>query len=673
VVDEFAALARELPGFLGSLIGVAQRGRSLGVHLLLATQRPAGVVGDDIRANTNLRLALRLHDTADAIDVVGDDLPARFPRDRPGRVAMRLGPDELVTFQSARCTAVERSARRRLWTEPHRLRSSGAGDPPDAPDRVDAAGPAGEGLSELDRLVAAIGEAASLTRTAAPRRPWHDPLPQSVAPNDLEVLLRPGAGTPDRDADGAAAPPVDVVGVVDDPEEQCRHALRWREGSGNLALIGSLGSGTTTALLGVAAAQCRTASPARCHLYAIDGGGDPALDSLAALPHCGGVIRVQERERLARLLARLTGELDARTADTGGNRPRIVLLVDRLGALRSTLGTLDDALQLAQLDRLLADGAAVGISTVFTLDGASNTALTTPAGERWLFHIDDPAVARGLGAGRPVDDGMPGRMRIASSGLVAQVAAGGCLDALADRARTAGSRGGPDPIGVLPRVVKAGELRATRRSGAAGAGDDELDDTGHDEADLSVRSLPIGLASGDLGRACLRLPAGEHIFIGGLARTGRSTALARVAAAWSANVPGGRVVTARRADGPPRDLVGDCTSDGRQVLVTLDDAERCDDRDGWLRDVVAGAHPNVTIAVAAGLDAVRSGYGHWTREVARSRCGIILTAASEIDGDLLGVTLPRRSLVAARPGLGWLVDGSGHRLVQVALDEHPAR
>ena len=63
VIDEFAALAAELPTFLGKLVGLAQRGRSLGVHLVLATQRPAGVVDDDIRANTNLRLALRLHDT----------------------------------------------------------------------------------------------------------------------------------------------------------------------------------------------------------------------------------------------------------------------------------------------------------------------------------------------------------------------------------------------------------------------------------------------------------------------------------------------------------------------------------------------------------------------------------------------------------------------------------
>jgi DNA segregation ATPase FtsK/SpoIIIE, S-DNA-T family len=79
VIDEFAALAVELPGFLSALVGIAQRGRSLGVHLILATQRPAGVIDDAIRANTDLRIALRLNDAADARDVVGDDRPANFP------------------------------------------------------------------------------------------------------------------------------------------------------------------------------------------------------------------------------------------------------------------------------------------------------------------------------------------------------------------------------------------------------------------------------------------------------------------------------------------------------------------------------------------------------------------------------------------------------------------
>src|SRR6185437_11682671 len=54
VVDEFATLVEELPDFIGGLVGIAQRGRSLGVHLVLATQRPEGAVSSDIRANTRL-------------------------------------------------------------------------------------------------------------------------------------------------------------------------------------------------------------------------------------------------------------------------------------------------------------------------------------------------------------------------------------------------------------------------------------------------------------------------------------------------------------------------------------------------------------------------------------------------------------------------------------------
>ncbi len=100
--------------------------------------------------------------------------------------------------------------------------------------------------------------------------------------------------------------------------------------------------------------------------------------------------------------------------------------------------------------------------------------------------------------------------------------------------------------------------------------------------------------------------------------------------------------------------------------MVVDDAERVDDRDGVLAEIARGEGRQVTIAAAARLDAVRGAYGHWTREVARSRCGLVMTAPGEIDGDLLGVVLPRRTAVPHRPGLGWLIDGRGHRLVQVA-------
>ncbi|MGH9178676.1 MAG: FtsK/SpoIIIE domain-containing protein, partial [Acidimicrobiales bacterium] len=95
VVDEFATMKAELGDFVDSLVGIAQRGRSLGVHLVLATQRPSGAVSDNIRANTNLRIALRVQDVPDSTDVLGTPQAAAVDRRRPGRGFLRLGPGEV--------------------------------------------------------------------------------------------------------------------------------------------------------------------------------------------------------------------------------------------------------------------------------------------------------------------------------------------------------------------------------------------------------------------------------------------------------------------------------------------------------------------------------------------------------------------------------------------------
>ncbi|MDN6302166.1 MAG: FHA domain-containing protein, partial [Brachybacterium sp.] len=85
IVDEFAALAKEIPEFVDGVVDVAARGRSLGLHLILATQRPAGVIKDNLRANTNLRIALRMADEADSKDILGDTMAAHFDPGIPGR------------------------------------------------------------------------------------------------------------------------------------------------------------------------------------------------------------------------------------------------------------------------------------------------------------------------------------------------------------------------------------------------------------------------------------------------------------------------------------------------------------------------------------------------------------------------------------------------------------
>src|SRR6202012_2448556 len=78
VVDEFAALVKEVPEFVDGVVDIAQRGRSLGLHMILAPQRPAGVIKENLRANTNLRVALRMADEDDSADVLGVSLAAGF-------------------------------------------------------------------------------------------------------------------------------------------------------------------------------------------------------------------------------------------------------------------------------------------------------------------------------------------------------------------------------------------------------------------------------------------------------------------------------------------------------------------------------------------------------------------------------------------------------------------
>jgi DNA segregation ATPase FtsK/SpoIIIE, S-DNA-T family len=610
VIDEFAALAKELPEFLSALVGIAQRGRSLGVHLILATQRPAGVVTDEIRANTNLRLALRLNDVADAHDVVNDAVPTEFSRALPGRSALRLGPDELIVFQAVRCTGPVVAEDRGLVVR-H----------PATNNCVESTG-----RSELELAVATIRDAARLARIEPPHRPWIDVLPVDLPPSAVNETI--------------GAIPHDAVGLIDVPSEQGRMPLRWERERGHLALVGAVGSGTTSTLISVIAARCRIASPAIEHWYVIDARRDHALDGVAGIGHCGAVVRVTESERLHRLLARLDASID-QTGNYGGQAPTISLAIDGLASLRLALSSIEMAPTLALLERILADGPAVGLACCWTDDGGTSSGRATAA-DTWVFHVDDPGVARSFGV-VPVGAECPGRLRIASSSLEAQVAIG--ADGMAELPGRHGAAG-PAPVELLPAEVAGADLKHS---------------TGQEVSDST--SLALGLSADDLLTSTLLVPKGDHVFIGGAAVTGKSTALRRIVAAWAAVHPGGQIVEVDRRTALTVDDVAGWTA---PTLVVIDDAERVDDPLGVIAGLVNDPPVGVMVIAAARLDAVRSAYGHWTREVARSRCGIILTSPGEVDGDLLGVTLPRRSLIAARPGLGWVIDGRGHRLVQIA-------
>src|SRR3954468_18589079 len=354
VIDEFAKMAREQPELLASLVDVAQRGRTLGVHLILATQRPAGVVNDHIRTNTNLRIALRVQDAADSVDVIGERAAAELSRHRPGRAYFRLGPDEVVPIQTALATcvtdatidsAVEVSPF--AFGEPAPRASGDAAEPDRRADQP----------SDLARLVDAIIEANAAEGIAPARKPWPEPLPAQI---DLGELMS---------ANGGHA----LVALADEPRRQTQYPIGWDLGEGNLLLFGIPGSGTTTALASLVLSLAGLHPPEELEVYALDfGAGD--LRALEALPHTGSVVLAGDRERQMRLIRRLRRELDERR--TSGPGATTVVVIDNLAALRAEFDDPAGMELMDALSRVYADGPQVGIHLAVSADRAN----TVPTG-----------------------------------------------------------------------------------------------------------------------------------------------------------------------------------------------------------------------------------------------------------------------------------------------------
>ncbi|WP_268891268.1 FtsK/SpoIIIE domain-containing protein, partial [Agromyces humi] len=101
VVDEFQAMVERFPELGGVIADIAARGRSLGAHLILASQRPNGVVREQVTANCAIRISLRVMDTADSLAVVGSAAAASIGPETPGRGVVDPGDGRLVPFQSA--------------------------------------------------------------------------------------------------------------------------------------------------------------------------------------------------------------------------------------------------------------------------------------------------------------------------------------------------------------------------------------------------------------------------------------------------------------------------------------------------------------------------------------------------------------------------------------------
>jgi S-DNA-T family DNA segregation ATPase FtsK/SpoIIIE len=535
VVDEFATLVKEVPEFVAGIVDIAQRGRSLGIHLVLATQRPTGSVDENILANTNLRIALRMLDRAESSAIVDRPDAAAIPVPLRGRGLVRLGPRDLVEFQSAYAAAplVSSEARSPVLVAPFGRSDSSSPAVPPTPGAVTS--------THLDVVLDAISGADAELGSTPPRRPWRDVLPEVVTLDSVWDEAVVADHEPGRSV---------VVGLLDAPESQEQRPLTIDlEEVGGLAVFGSGGSGKTTLLRTIAAGVERGGGAATVVFDFASRG----LTVLRALPSVIDVATADDLEAVTRHLVVLDAELDRRRqllAEHGAEHltalhervadraraadqfdgpdlldrldrlDRLVVLIDGFGALCSALldplggvGTATDRWSEI-VHRLIIDGRQVGIHTVLTSDRRQSVParIQSAVGARLVLRHADPQSYGDLGV--PLDraatiEATPGRAILDGSVIVqlasvsADPSARGQLEALdllvagvaidGERRHPLASRPLPDDLDCVPASATAGPV--------VGIAD--------------VSGAPIVLDT-----------TWSHVAIVGPARSGRSTALA---------------------------------------------------------------------------------------------------------------------------------------------------
>jgi S-DNA-T family DNA segregation ATPase FtsK/SpoIIIE len=654
VVDEFATLAEELPSFVPGLVAIAQRGRSLGVHLILATQRPGGVVSPEIRANCTLRICLRTTDESESRDVLGGPEAAFLPVDRPGRAYLRTGGGAPTELQVARvappppadATTVPEIRR---WAWPVSPR------PPEA----DAASPGG---SDLARLAAGLTRHAGATGVVAPHRPWLSPLPDELTPAALEKLA-PGRHR---------APTRLRLGLLDLPDRQTQEALEvdLAEGGGWLA-VGGPRSGRTTLLRCILAEAVSRLAPADLHVHVIEAAGGGLADDAACLPHTGTSIRGADPLRTTRLVDRLTLEVAARrAAGARTSAPLILLLIDGVDAVNAVLDEAEPATGSAALLRLLRDGAAVGLTCVLTGDRAlPGGRLAAAVRGRLVLPLPDRAeyAMAGVPAAAVPTHRPPGRALLGEQAVECQLVL-------------------PRPLPALTGALPAGADGPTALHIAELDPDPALPLPSRSEhsADTDALALPVG-PGGDEGRPLVvDLMRTGGLLVTGPPGSGRSSALEAFARHLTAR--GARVLrVGHRFAGRSRAEPGGDWVDPEDV----EGARRwLDDRSTQPRVVVAddvgtpaespvldalpalGSRSGVTLVAAATAGQLAGHYQGPVAHLRRSRSGLLLCPGAG-DAEVLGLRLPRVPL-PARPGCGWLATGTRLDRVQVARRRHPA-
>ena len=356
IVDEFAELKADYPDFMQELISAARIGRSLGVHLILATQKPAGQVDDQIWSNSRFKICLKVQGPDDSNEVLKSPLAAEIKE--PGRAYFQVGNNEIFElFQSAYSGAPERIGDNstKEFTI-YKVGTSGIRTP------IFTQKCKIEGESEntqLDAIVEYINQYCA--------NEGIEQLSAICLPPLMECVVCPKS---------AVKPGAMIdIGIYDDPDNQSQESAKLDIDSKNTFVLGSSQYGKTNLLQTIIRTIAESGTPMQSVIYILDF-GSMVLKNFERLNHVGGVVTSSEDEKLKNLFKLLFTEMaerKARILEAGVSShaayreagfedlPHIYLLVDNFAALMELFLEDDDSLLI-----LLREGIAVGISVIIT-------------------------------------------------------------------------------------------------------------------------------------------------------------------------------------------------------------------------------------------------------------------------------------------------------------------
>jgi len=370
VIDEFAEGRRVLPDLVEQLRQLGQQGRAFGVYFLLANQEVNSAV-EDLKANVSWYILLPVN-RLEEMSLIGRSFPIPTRR---GHGYIKEGEGGPVTSVLGAFAGLPANAGNQVENEIEEYFIYEFG--PDAQRKsLYHYYPHQEGKSkahfttELDAITSLITEACNTLAIphAAPiyLEPLNEKIPMSMVLQHTEThRLFDGENW----AQGAADKNTVPLGFLDLPDQclQTPFAFDFTDNGGHLWIVGAPGSGKTDVILSLAFSLCMTHTPEEIQFYVLEFGSG-SLSHLEAFPHCGGVIRQNEAERLNRLLNYLKLELASRSEPLGysASLPHIYVFLNNVADFKNQYPD-----QFDELGRFVRSGGAVGVHIIFSTNRGS--------------------------------------------------------------------------------------------------------------------------------------------------------------------------------------------------------------------------------------------------------------------------------------------------------------